>query len=671
MLSLAGSLNLTAQKSTFDSLYFNALLNDAQTIGDLDSSMMKFEVALTYAEETQNAKAISEVLKQSGSKLARSGEFQRAIELIRKKIPNPSFNEMQRSALYNLIGVYHVYMGHFDSTEYYFKKCLNLRESIHDSIGMGASFNNLGNVNLSQTKLEAATDYYMKALQIREKIKDSTGIASSTNNLGMVFYKRKMYSEAIEYYQKALALNKFFQDIPKEVLILNNLGNAYDELQDYDASYNYYKDAYKKASEIQDARLLTISLTNLGVAEMRRKDYEASENYLTQALEINLESGNQLGLAENYNELGLLKLETGDYSATISYLTKSNEIAIAIEAQEIMRENYKGLSEAYEKTDDYRSSLYSLKEYAAVNDSILNSDNQNSINELITKYETEKKEQQIALQQAEIAGHQAQNKLNLAIIIGLVFALIALIIIVLLNKSRSRKKQALMLQEAEIKLRETQIEAAISSQEKERTRFAQDLHDGFGQMISILNLNLKSLEKNGSDREQIFEQSTAVLDEMYQELKGICFNLMPQTLIRSGITAAIQEFASRVNQTGKLTVETDFFGLEERLTEVQEISLYRITQEWINNILKYADADRVSIQITKDEGEITLLIEDNGTGFDLELMKSGKGNGWRNMNSRANLIKGELEVDTTPGMRGSTLIVNAPVISRKEPVTVN
>ena len=68
----------------------------------------------------------------------------------------------------------------------------------------------------------------------------------------------------------------------------------------------------------------------------------------------------------------------------------------------------------------------------------------------------------------------------------------------------------------------------------------------------------------------------------------------------------------------------------------------------------------MTIQITRDVNELTLLIEDDGTGFNLAELVNGKGNGWRNMNSRANLIKGELEVDTTPNIKGNALIVNVP-----------
>jgi len=206
------------------------------------------------------------------------------------------------------------------------------------------------------------------------------------------------------------------------------------------------------------------------------------------------------------------------------------------------------------------------------------------------------------------------------------------------------------------------MEAIVKGQEDERNRFARDLHDGFGQMISALNLNLKGLKtlksSNTEDRTKIFSTSSELLDQMHRELKNICFDLMPQTLIKHGLEAAINEFSSRINSSGEMTVEVNVFELDS-LSELQEISIYRIAQEWVNNVLKYSDAKHLTIQITRDEKELTLLIEDNGMGFDRNLLTSGKGNGWKNMNSRANLISGEIEFDTTLGMKGNTFILNA------------
>lgn len=213
------------------------------------------------------------------------------------------------------------------------------------------------------------------------------------------------------------------------------------------------------------------------------------------------------------------------------------------------------------------------------------------------------------------------------------------------------------------------MQALVKGQEDERDRFARDLHDGFGGMISALNLNLKGLKSvkstDAEKRLDVFNASSEILKSMHTELKNICFDLMPQTLVKKGLQAAVEEFGSRINASGEKQVEVIFFGLKDRLPELQEISLYRITQEWTNNILKYSDATQISIQVTKHEDEITLMIEDNGMGFDRDELIQGKGNGWKNLNSRANLISGELELDTTPGQRGNTLILNAALSVQK------
>ncbi|MEQ6118976.1 7TM-DISM domain-containing protein [Reichenbachiella sp. MALMAid0571] len=249
------------------------------------------------------------------------------------------------------------------------------------------------------------------------------------------------------------------------------------------------------------------------------------------------------------------------------------------------------------------------------------------------------------------------------VLMGSVFETIAFMILmaqVTLSVYRERENLYKQVQSNQ----EIMMEAIVKGQEDERNRFAKDLHDGFGQMISSLMLNIKGLETTQSTniekRSGIFRQSTSILNDMYVELKNICFNLMPQTLLAAGVGEALKEFANRINESGEIIVEVSLFDMEERLTEIQEISIYRISQEWINNIIKYSNASKIELQITKDEDEITLLIEDNGTGFDKSALESGKGNGWKNIHSRANLIKGEVELDTTVGIKGNTFILNAP-----------
>lgn len=274
------------------------------------------------------------------------------------------------------------------------------------------------------------------------------------------------------------------------------------------------------------------------------------------------------------------------------------------------------------------------------------------------------------------AADKGLNGLNY-VLAGSIFETIAFTILmaqVTLSVYKEREKLYLQVQNNQ----EAMMKAIVKGQEDERNRFARDLHDGFGQMISSLMLNIRGLQgaapKKEKERTGIFQLSVSILNDMYVELRNICFNLMPQTLIAAGVGEALKEFAARINSSGSLVVEVSLFDMEKRLAEVQEISIYRIAQEWVNNVIKYSDATRIDLQVTRDDDEITLIIEDNGNGFDKSVLVSGKGNGWKNIHSRANLIKGEVELDTSPGLKGSTFILNAPAkleVDEKEHLILN
>ena len=516
-------------------------------------------------------------------------------------------------------------LGEYDKTLPLYQTAVDLFDSAEMPERGVLTLNLIGTLQKKQGLFDVAQTYYEQGLELAKKNNDNEGIGNSLNNIGLVYLQQDQIHEAKKYFLESTTYKIKAQDTLGLSYNYDNLGQVYGQIDQLDSAIYYFELAADYKNKVGERVGGAIVQNNIGEALLIAGQPKRAEAYFQKALII------------------------------------AKETSFADFEQHVLLQ----LSKVYEELGKVTQAFDLYKQHVSLSDSLFNIRKTKAIAELETKYETAKKEQQITLQQAEIEEHRIQNQRNLAVILGLILVVLMLVIIVLLTRSRSRKKQAIILKEAEIKLRETQIEAAISSQEKERTRFAKDLHDGFGQMISVLNLNLKSLEDGDKDKHEVFESSSKVLDEMYQELKGICFNLMPQTLIKHGITAAINEFAGRINNTGKYYIETDFFGMEERLTDVQEISLYRITQEWVNNILKYSDASKVTIQITRDAEEITLLIEDDGSGFDLNVLKSGKGNGWKNMNSRANLIDGELEVETTPGMRGNTLIVNAAVTIEK------
>jgi signal transduction histidine kinase len=148
---------------------------------------------------------------------------------------------------------------------------------------------------------------------------------------------------------------------------------------------------------------------------------------------------------------------------------------------------------------------------------------------------------------------------------------------------------------------------------------------------------------------------------MHKEVRAVAFNLMPQTLIQSGLVPALREMALRIEERQPLKIKVTSFDMDARLADVQEISLYRMVQEWVNNIIKYSGATKVDVNLVRNEANLSLTIEDDGAGFDSSKLEHSKGHGWKNILSRAGLIKATVEIDTVSGRRGTTLMVQVPI----------
>jgi signal transduction histidine kinase len=320
-------------------------------------------------------------------------------------------------------------------------------------------------------------------------------------------------------------------------------------------------------------------------------------------------------------------------------------------------ETYLSLAQNYEGLSDFKNSSKYYRLWAMAKDTVYKHSNSEAIAEMETRFETEKKEQQLALQRAELAEQKADLQRTYVIIAGLSLTLTLIGIIFILLRSRFKR-------ERETFLREAQIQATIQSQESERRRFAQDLHDGMGQLISALRLTIHSIHRNSSleERVTIVTRAENLLNDMHREIRSIAFNLMPQTLVQNGIVPALKEMSGRVNDSGNIRVRVSSFDMPGRLSELQEVSIYRIIQEWINNVIKYAEASIIEVQLIGYEDEVTLVLEDDGKGFDVALLESSAGNGWKNMRSRVNLIRGSIDIDSRPGRKGTTVVIRVPMV---------
>ena len=189
--------------------------------------------------------------------------------------------------------------------------------------------------------------------------------------------------------------------------------------------------------------------------------------------------------------------------------------------------------------------------YASIKDSLYESEKSKQISELQTKYDTEKKETKINLLTQETRLKSVQLRQGILAIAVLVLLLVALVGIGLLLRNRTKLKQQAELEAARAELRQQQLQAVIASQEEERKRFAADLHDGLGQMISAMRLGLS---KDTIDTSSV-QYALGLMNDMNVEIRNIAFNLMPQVLMKDGLHEALQEFAQRISNSGGIKID--------------------------------------------------------------------------------------------------------------------
>jgi signal transduction histidine kinase len=196
--------------------------------------------------------------------------------------------------------------------------------------------------------------------------------------------------------------------------------------------------------------------------------------------------------------------------------------------------------------------------------------------------------------------------------------------------------------------------------ETERSRLAKDLHDGLGGMLSGIKLTLGSVSGNmvlPSENAAVFTKVFHQLDNTIAEMRRVAHSMMPEALLRFGLSEAIQDFCDGINESNIIKMKFTQIGLHDAIEKSTEVILYRIMQELSNNAIKHAAAKNIFIQLNKHEQGLTLTVEDDGKGFDINQIK--KGDGLNNIQSRLDYLKGTMEINAELG-EGSSFIIEIP-----------
>jgi len=328
----------------------------------------------------------------------------------------------------------------------------------------------------------------------------------------------------------------------------------------------------------------------------------------------------------------------------------------------------------YEKKD-YEKSIKYLKDSNKYQDTLNEYNKAIALNEIDTKYKTADKENKI-LQlekenlEAETKRLQNRNLLFISILILFLGSVIAFLLL-----KNSKRKRILAQQQKEIETQKnltllkeqeiTTINAMVDGQEKERKQIAEDLHDNLGSVLATLKLHFDNLKINQDKRkinqEELFNKTENLIDEAYLKVRSIAHAKNAGVIANQGLLIAIKMMAEKISSADKITIQVIDFGLNKRLENSLELTIFRIIQELTTNVLKHAEAKNITINISQFNNVLNIIIQDDGKGFDINKVDFKNGMGLSSIKTRIKHLKGTFEIDATIG-KGSSIILNIPVV---------
>jgi signal transduction histidine kinase len=517
---------------------------------------------------------------------------------------------------YNL-AINHGYKGEHDVEMDYTMKVIRIAEKQGDSSFLAKIYTNLGINNLNRAIYEDAYGYFVK----------SEGFYSNPMNNKDFLFNRISFSNAL---YKLDSLERMKSVLDQAMSLLDRYPNNLD-LQSYHTQMGLYytgKEKYREALAAFDrARTIIVAhkmhghlfglLQKYAFTYEKMGNYKMAGNLMTDFLNRAIQTKNGINIFQGHYKRSQYRAAEGKFEAAYKDLLRAVDVYDSLEMIETT----------------------------------------SKIKQLELEYGTAKREKEIlALQnknsRAALALEKNRSQAYLmAMVIGTLAFLLFMGYLFYRNKLRNaQRKERIQQSEVELLKQEQQnkiFSAMIEGQEKERKRLAIDLHDGLGGRLSGISMKLSKLERDNLP-EPTKKQLGLIhndLDISLAELRGIARNLMPETLMKFGLEAALKDYCSSMNGHGtKVTLQ--FYGSEKGMDNNGQVTIYRIIQELINNAIKHARATEVLVQFMREGNNVNVTVEDNGIGFETNIASHSIGMGLKNIETRVAYLKGAMDLQS-------------------------
>ncbi|MBX2915454.1 MAG: tetratricopeptide repeat protein [Cyclobacteriaceae bacterium] len=523
--------------------------------------------------------------------------------------------------LYETFSKLYYQLGDYQTSLRYALEAADGFEKINDAkfnVQLVFAYVVIGDILHAMGQAESGFSYYMKAYTRAKQETKNWYIKTPLLRIASYYLTLGKYDEARHLYDTIITIDRGAISLEPTMFSYEGLGNIAMHEGHSAKAIIYYKQALQYALEKKFSTTIENLYYKLGTAFLANKQTDSAQHNLCEAIK---------------------KSETGRNFNTLQAA-------------------YAALSTLHKNRGNYQAALAAHELHKAYSDSILNVERLQSVNKLEVLYRTRQKENEIIKLQQE--GAFQTRKRNIYVSIGTILLAALAIIFILLRRNY---RNAQRLQEQKVKQLERQqqiisLQAMVNGQETERTRIAKDLHDGLGGLFSTIKMYFSSLQHDKQElkENELFQKSYSLVDSASEEIRSIAHSMMPEVLMKLGLINAVKDLCDSITAGKLIRVSLQVHGIHSRLNPNTEIMLYRIVQELLNNILKHAHATEVIIQFIRDAERLSVIVEDNGKGFNTQQINQS-GNGLEAVKSRVNYLNGKLNIDSSKGV-GTTVMMD-------------
>lgn len=540
-----------------------------------------------------------------------------------------------------------------------YEQSLVLAKRASDMSAIASDYNNLGLIYWKQNLLDKALDNFNNAYDVFRKLKRNEQMAAACNNTGLIHYELKRFDASLQWFRKALMHYEAIKPDEKQnptfdCEIYDNMANVLNDLNKNDSAEYYIVKAIAGFRAYNNLYDLSKTLSNYGVLLNQTGRESEAPVYFEEAISIAKKLDNRFSYVSSGYNLSYSYCQTKQYEKGLKVLEEIYPLLSEIKNNELAFKIVRSMAKNYFRQNNYPEGekyLYKHDEYyEAYYKELLNK----NIAEVEKKFELQEEKRKAFEAENEKLKAQLEVKEKNYWLIGLLLVITVGIfaVVVFLQKSKVRQEREKI--KAIVQERDKGLKAIIDAQEGERVRIAKELHEGVGNQLLALHLNIRNnTGKPQSDK--VAADINKLLTETMDEVRNVSHRMMPKVLQEFGCVSALSDMLEKSLQHSGIKCHFETHQVSGKRYEPRlEITIFRVAQELVNNIIKHSQADTVNVQFMELKHALVLLVEDNGKGMDTSIPTDGIG--IASIKSRVNALGGELNIVSEKG-KGTVVTV--------------